>query len=98
MINTTKGKHDEYSPYEYVLDNTWWSGNTIEEIANSIIVRVMKSGELVTLTAEKGRAASKIAVGTDYDWCDERQDIDDKFNNKFTEYVGGAYTWNTWYK
>ena len=58
----------------------------------------MKSGELVTLTAEKGRAASKIAVGTDYNWCDEREDIDTKYSGKFTEYVGGAYSWNTWYK
>ena len=98
MINTATGRHNEYHPYEYELDNTWWSGTTIQAIAQSIYIRVMKSGELVTLTAEKGRAASKIAVGTDYNWCDEREDIDTKYSGKFTEYVGGAYSWNTWYK
>ena len=98
MINTAAGRHNEYDPYEFELDNTWWSGSDIHTIANSIYIRVMKSGDLVTLTAEKGRAASKIAVGTDYDWCDERQDIDTKYNGRFTEYVGNAYEWNTWYK
>lgn len=98
MLNTAPGRHNEYKPYTYELDNTWWSGSNIHTIAQSIYVRVMKGGELITLTAEKGRAASKIAVGTDYDWCDERQDIDTKYNNKFSQYVGGMYSWNTWYK
>ena len=98
MINTATGRHHEYDPYVYDLDNTWWSGSTIQTIANSIYIRVMKSGELVTLTADEGKPASKIAVGTDYEWCDEREDIDAKFGGKFTEYVGGAYSWNTWYK
>jgi hypothetical protein len=50
------------------------------------------------LKAPKGEAPSKIAVGTDYEWCDERQDIEEKYGSKFTEYVGGAHSWNTWYK
>ena len=57
-----------------------------------------KSGTLYELSADKGRAASKIAVGTDYDWCDENQDIDAKYY--FKEYVGdpdAASKWNTWY-
>lgn len=98
MINTATGRHHEYDPYVYDLDNTWWSGSTIQTIANSIYIRVMKSGELVTLSAESGRPASKIAVGTDYEWCDEREDIDVKFGGKFTEYVGDPSLWNTWYK
>lgn len=98
MINTYGGKHKEYKTYTYVLDNTWWSGDNIGDIAKSIYIRVMKSGELMTLTADQGKAASKIAVGTDYEWCDERQDIDAKYNEKFSQFVGGAYSWNTWYK
>ena len=104
MINTATGRHNEYDPYEFELDNTWWSGLDIHTIANSIYIRVMKSGELVTLSANQGKAASKIAVGTDYNWCDEREDIDEKYpssdpeKGKFSEYVGGAYSWNTWYK
>lgn len=98
MINTAPGRHNEYKTFEYELDNSWWSGNTIGQIAKSIYIRVMKSGELVTLSADQGKAASKIAVGTDYEWCDEREDVDDKFGGKFSEYVGGAHSWNTWYK
>ena len=95
--NPSKDYKHEFKTYKYDLKKGW-SGNSIEEIANSIYVRVIKSNKLVTLTAEKGRTASKIAVGTDYDWCNERQDIDTKFSGRFSEYVGGAHSWNTWYK
>ena len=96
--NTAAGAHYAYKTYKFDLNSDEWSGTDIGSIARSIYVRVMKSGQLVTLTAEKGRTASKIAIGTDYDWCDERQDIDEKFGGKFSEYVGGAHSWNTWYK
>ena len=98
MINTAPGRHTEYKPFTLPLEKGWWSGNTIGQIAKSIYIRVMKSGELITLSADQGKAASKIAVGTDYEWCDEREDVDDKFGGKFSEYVGGAHSWNTWYK
>jgi hypothetical protein len=98
MINTAPGRHTEYKPFTLPLEEGWWSGNTIGQIAKSIYIRVMKSGELITLSADQGKAASKIAVGTDYEWCDEREDVDDKFGGKFSEYVGGAHSWNTWYK
>lgn len=98
MINTAPGLHNEYNPYEYELNADEWSGTTIEAIANSIYIRVMKSGEPIILTAEKGKVAAKIAVGTDYEWCDEREDVDEKFGGKFSEYVQGSHSWNTWYK
>ena len=98
MINTAPGRHTEYKSFKLPLEKDWWSGNTIGQIAKSIYIRVMKSGELITLSADQGKAASKIAVGTDYEWCDEREDVDDKFGGKFSEYVGGAHSWNTWYK
>ena len=98
MINTAPGRHTEYKPFTLPLEEGWWSGNTIGQIAKSIYIRVMKSGELITLSADQGKAASKIAVGTDYEWCDEREDVDEKFGGKFSEYVGGAHSWNTWYK
>ena len=94
--NPSKDYKHEFKTYKYDLKKGW-SGNSIEEIANSIYVRVIKSNKLVTLTAEKGRTASKIAVGTDYDWCDERQDIDTKYNGKFSQYVQGQLG-DTWYK
>ena len=105
-INTV-GNHYQYDCPEKVLPGTWWSGSNIKDIAYSIMIRVKKNNVLNVLEAKKGRVASKIAVGTDYEWCDERQDIDDKFSyndsdgnkkGKFTEYVGGAHSWNTWYK
>ena len=98
MINTAPGRHTEYKSFKLPLEEGWWSGNTIGQIAKSIYIRVMKSGELITLSADQGKAASKIAVGTDYEWCDEREDVDDKFGGKFSEYVGGAHSWDTWYK
>jgi len=104
MLNTIRPKDDpskdykhEYKPYLYELDNTWWSGTTINEIAKSINIHVWKGGSLVSLTAEPGKPAAKIAVGTDFDWCDERQNIDEKFEN-FTGFVKGEYSWDTWYK
>ena len=98
MINTAPGRHTEYKSFKLPLEEGWWSGNTIGQIAKSIYIRVMKSGELITLSADQGKAASKIAVGTDYEWCDEREDVDEKFGGKFSEYVGGAHSWDTWYK
>ena len=63
----------------------------------------MKSNALTTLKAEKGKAAAKICVGTDYVWCDERQDIDAKYpsndpeKGKFSKYVNGQGNWDNWY-
>lgn len=90
----------DYNPYEFELekDKHYWAGETIGQIANSIYVRVMKSGELVTLKAEQAKAASKIAVGTDYHWCKENQDIEEKYGSKFSEFVRGERAWNQWYK
>ena len=96
--NTAAGAHYAYKTYKFDLNSDEWSGTDIGSIARSIYVRVMKSGQLVTLEAPVGKAAGKIAVGDDYDWCDERQDITDKYGNKFKEYVGGQHTYNTWYK
>jgi hypothetical protein len=62
--------------------------------ANDIPVVVTKSSGPITLTAKKAKVASKVAVGSDYLWCSEREDIDRKFRKKdgtklFHEYVVG---------
>ena len=62
------------------------------------MLRVQKSGTQFVLKAPKGEAPSKIAVDTDYEWCDERQDINEKYY--FKEWVGdkdAESKWNTWY-
>ena len=79
-----------------------YSGSTIREIAASIKVNIVKDGIPYQLTANTGQVASKIAVGDDYQWCDEQQDIDAKYSKTdgtslFKEYVQGRLN-NDWYK
>ena len=103
--NTAPGSHADhdnlaYTPYEFRLEKgTEWEGEDIGTIAHSIRVRVLKSGVLLTLDAPKAGAAAKVAVGTDYDWCDENQFIDaqDKYNGKFARYVKRELG-DDWYK
>ena len=102
MINTAAGHHNDYKCPQITLkksnnDNVKWDAENIHDFANSIIIIVYKGGSEFRLNAPKGDVPSKIAVG-DFEWCDERQDIDKRTDGKFSEYVGGAYEWNTWYK
>lgn len=101
MVNTyaeNKGLNGKSGLPDITFTVSAWSGSTIREIANSISVYVTKTinGEEVNcqLTAPVGSVASKVAVGTDYDWCNERQDIDQKYSlsdgtSLFKEYVKG---------
>lgn len=105
MVNTNAVGGASKPIVTKTLDAGTYSGTTIQEIANSIKIIVTKNGENVELTAVKGRVASKIAVGTDYDWCNERQDIDQKYSlsdgtSLFREYVQGRLGLNgkKWYK
>lgn len=99
MMNTYAGQHNAYSCPEKELPSGWWSGSDIKTIAKSIKIRVKKSSvpEAIELLAPVGQVPSKIAVGTDYEWCDERQAIDTKYNGKFSKYVQGQLG-DTWYK
>lgn len=99
MMNTYAGQHNAYSCPEKELPSGWWSGSDIKTIAKSIKIRVKKSSvpEAIELLAPVGQVPSKIAVGTDYEWCDERQAIDTKYNGKFSQYVQGQLG-DTWYK
>ena len=54
--------------------------------AKDVKIKVQKLGEWYDIEAHVGEPASKLAVGTDYDWCDERQNINDKYSN-FSTYV-----------
>jgi hypothetical protein len=61
--------------------------------ALEIGIWVHKNGENIKLKAPRGKVASMVCVGTDYKWCAERQDIDDKYHKGgvrlFREYVIG---------
>jgi hypothetical protein len=104
MINTAENGHEAYNTASFQVTNP--SGSTIQEIANNIPVVVTKFGEQIPLVAPTGGVPSKIAVKTDFltdedmGWCDERQDIDEKYNVKgtalFKSYVRGELDDN-WY-
>ena len=80
MVNTGLGARKD--PVSFELNDTFGHD------ANNILVQVEKEGEPMTITAEKGRVASKIAVSPNYEWCTEKQDIVDKYPN-FGKYVSG---------
>ncbi len=76
--------------------------------AQKIGIWVHKNGKNYKLEAPKGKVASMVCVGTDYEWCRERQDIDDKYHKGgvrlFREYVIGNQDYqgkwqdkNAWY-
>ncbi len=83
MVNTINGQK---SAYPYVIFDISGSFNND---ANNIPVQVYKNDEWQTLTAVKGKVASKIGVDPAVDWADEWQDIDEKWNGQFSEWVQG---------
>jgi len=106
MINTYENRHNEYETPTFEVTNFDHSATTIGEIAKSIKVAVKKYGKMIELEAPQGGVPTKIAVKTDfvtkpeYGWCDERKDIDDKYNKDgwalFKSYVKGELDDN-WY-
>ena len=97
MMNTYAGQHTSYTCPEVLVESNWWSGSDIQTIAKSIKIYVRKSGTDYELTAEKGEAACKIAVLQDYEWCNEREDINEKYNGNFEKYVKGQIADYEWY-
>ena len=107
MINTWAGRHTEYKTPTFEVTNFNHSATTIGEVAASIKVAVRKYDALHELVAPEGHVPTKIAVKTDFvtdpnmGWCDERQDIDDKYNVDgtplFKSYVIGTLDDN-WYR
>ncbi len=86
-------------------------GSTVKEVAYNLPVEVQKlvngSKSWVELTAPVGKAAAKLAVDNTYDWCDERQSVDEKYydtarsRGKFSMYVKKENPYaedNSWYK
>ena len=71
MVNT-KNNSVERNPVKFVL-NTYYAN------ANDIPVRVQKNGSWIDLEAIRGRVPSKIGVKPTYNWCDEREDIEDRY-------------------
>ena len=107
MINTKAAEqgyrgNDNAGTREISLTTDDWSGSNIYDIANSIDIYVIKNETECHLSAPVGGIASKIGVKTNYDWCKERQDIEDKYSledgtSPFREWVNGIYPANDWY-
>ena len=111
MVNTNaqaRGMKGADAPaYVFTLENPSRYGSTIGDIAKNIPVWVIKNGVRCDLTVPSPTEgiASKIGVGTDYVWCNERQDIDDKYSLKdgdrkislFTDWISGEFPNYDWY-
>ena len=89
------GKVSESIDYNKVL-GTISLGGTFNSKADAwnIDIWVHKNGKNIKLEAPVGKVASMICVGTDYQWCAEREDIDKKFRDingtkLFQQYVRG---------
>ena len=94
MVNThaeKRGlKYADKDPYKFSLKGNFQS-------ANDIKIEVFRDNVWVELTAPVGRAASKIAVGTDFEWPDERQSLKEKYPD-FPSYAKDYINVDTWWK
>lgn len=92
LINTGWNGAVDYE--NYYVDIPSGGTYSTRALAESIPIVVHKNGQDITLKAERAKVASKIAVGSDYEWCSEREDIDKKFRKSdytklFQQYVIG---------
>lgn len=110
LINTGWNGTVDYE--NYYVDIPSGGTYSTRALAETIPIVVTKNGQQITLKAEKAKVASKIAVGSDFEWCSEREDIDRKFRKNdgtklFQQYVRGISPYNnddwisgskTWYQ
>ena len=74
---------------------TFELNGTFDKDPNKIEVWVQKDGNWIELKAPIGKVASKICVSVNYEWCAERQDIDDKYPN-FSKWVNNTAPSEWW--
>lgn len=90
MVNTEDWTAHK-DPVTFTIDGQYGSWNI-----NNLPIWVQKGSDWVLLTAPQGKAASKIAVSTDYKWVKELQDISKAYKN-FDTYVTNS-TPTEWWK
>ena len=90
MVNTEDWTAHK-DPVTFTIDVQYGSWNI-----NNLPIWVQKGSDWVLLTAPQGKAASKIAVSTDYKWVKELQDISKAYKN-FDTYVTNS-TPTEWWK
>ena len=83
IINTNSkvGNHKDGVKPKTITVSGSFEKNNLAVGANAIPVKVRKNNKWYTIVAPQGKAAGKLCVGTDYEWCDERQDIDSKWKD-----------------
>ena len=89
MVNTEDWTAHK-DPVPFIIDGQYGSWNI-----NNLPIWVQKGSDWVELTAPQGKAASKIAVSTDYKWVKELQDISDAYE-KFDTYVKNGHPTEWW--
>ena len=95
IINTNSnvGSHIENVPsVKRTLNGTFRKDHFAEDVRDNIPVKVRKSGVWYDIEADKGKVAGKLAVAKDYDWCDERVDVDDWWMNNDKQGLFIKYT------
>ena len=80
MVNTEDWTAHK-DPVPFIIDGEYGSENIVD-----LPIWVQKGSDWVQLTAPQGKAASKIAVSTDYKWVKELKDISNAYKN-FDTYV-----------
>ena len=88
MVNTGTDLSISLNPVTFTVSGSY-GGEAI-----NIPVKVKKNGSWIELRAERGKVPSKIAVETRYEWCNERQDIEEKYTS-FSQWVTNPST--KWY-
>jgi hypothetical protein len=94
MVNTQPNAHNatKTDKQEFVIDQAYPSYKDIPVMVGvDANANPMTNEGMTTLKAEKGAAPQKIAVDTNFYWCDEREQIETRYNN-FDEYVGNSAT------
>ena len=89
MVNTEDWTAHK-DPVPFIIDGQYGSGNIVD-----LPIWVQKGSDWVELTAPQGKAASKIAVSTDYKWVKELQDITNAYG-QFDTYVTTGYPAEWW--
>ena len=89
MVNTEDWTAHK-DPVTFTIDVQYGTENIVD-----LPIWVQKGSDWVELTAPQGKAASKIAVSTDYKWVKELQDISKAYKN-FDTYVTNSTPAEWW--
>jgi len=102
MINTNGTKSADANVRSKSLDGLTAPEITFKDFAvktpaearDNIVIKVYKNGNWIELDAVIGKVASKVRVGIDYTWKNERQYVGDGFK----DFVSGQAGYADWYK